>query len=168
MSSMPGRPVERRVFLVTLVGGLLARPPAAAAKQPGKIFRVGHLAASAPSAENTKLLGAFQAELRKRGWVDGLIVTPGGLISWSADSVGYWRQAAIYADRILRGASPADLPVEQPTKFDANQPPDRQGARPDHSTVIAAPGGRGDRVGAAVHDQAIGTWLEALESPRSR
>lgn len=45
-------------------------------------------------------------------------VAAGGLISWSADSVGYWRQAAIYADKILRGASPAALPVEQPTMFE--------------------------------------------------
>ena len=71
MSPMPGRPIERRVFLGTLVGGLLARPRAASAQQPGRIFRVGHLAASAPSVENTRLLGTFQAELRGRGWVEG-------------------------------------------------------------------------------------------------
>ena len=45
-------------------------------------------------------------------------VTAGGLMSLSADSARYWRQAATYVDRILRGASPADLPVEQPTKFE--------------------------------------------------
>jgi putative ABC transport system substrate-binding protein len=45
-------------------------------------------------------------------------VASGGLISWSADSADYWRQAAVYVDKILRGASPADLPVEQPTKFE--------------------------------------------------
>ena len=71
MSPMPGHPMERRVFLGTLVGGLLARPRAASAQQPGRIFRVGHLAASAPSVENTRLLGTFQAELRGRGWVEG-------------------------------------------------------------------------------------------------
>jgi putative ABC transport system substrate-binding protein len=301
--------MERRGFLATLLGGLLSGPVAAVA-QPGKVHRVGHLAASAPSAENTRLLGAFQAELRERGWVEGQniayeyrwaegryerlpslateltearvdlivaggtpnalaaqqvtrtipivmvgattpvevglvktlarpganitgvtfdvspeqtaklvellaeipgvsriavlwsrgypaadryrqaleraaaarqrairfvevvkpedfdaafaalrrmpveglivmtdqvaqirgddivrfaiemklatvfggparrFVTAGGLISWSADSVAYWRQAAIYVDKILRGASPADLPVEQPTKFE--------------------------------------------------
>jgi ABC-type uncharacterized transport system substrate-binding protein len=63
--------MERRGFLASLVGGLLAAPLAAAAQQPGKVHRVGHLAASTPSAENTKLLGAFQAELRERGWVEG-------------------------------------------------------------------------------------------------
>ena len=39
-------------------------------------------------------------------------------MSLSADSTRYWRQAAGYADRILKGASPADLPVEQPTSFE--------------------------------------------------
>lgn len=301
--------MERRGFLATLLGGLLSGPAAAGA-QSGKVHRVGHLAASVPSAENTRLLGASQAELRERGWVEGQniafeyrwaegryerlpslateltearvdlivaggtpnalaaqqvtrtipivmvgattpvevglvktlarpggnitgvtfdvspeqtaklvellaeipgvsriavlwsrgypaadryrqaleraaaarqrairfvevvkpedfdaafaalrrmpveglivmtdqvaqirgddivrfasemklatvfggparrFVTAGGLISWSADSVAYWRQAAIYVDKILRGASPADLPVEQPTKFE--------------------------------------------------
>ncbi|MGH7400695.1 MAG: ABC transporter substrate binding protein [Candidatus Rokuibacteriota bacterium] len=42
----------------------------------------------------------------------------GGLISLSADSASYWRRAAIHADKILKDASPADLPVEQPTKFE--------------------------------------------------
>lgn len=45
-------------------------------------------------------------------------VEAGGLISWSADSAAYWRQAAVYADRILRGANPGDLPVEQPNTFE--------------------------------------------------
>ena len=63
--------MERRAFLGVLVGGVLAGPLAAGAQQAGKIYRVGHLAASTPSAENTRLLGVFQAELRERGWVEG-------------------------------------------------------------------------------------------------
>ena len=42
----------------------------------------------------------------------------GGLISYSASLTELTRRAAEYVDRILRGAKPADLPVEQPTKFE--------------------------------------------------
>jgi putative ABC transport system substrate-binding protein len=42
----------------------------------------------------------------------------GGLMSYGFDQVEQWRGAASYVDRILRGARPADLPVQAPTKYD--------------------------------------------------
>lgn len=45
-------------------------------------------------------------------------VVSGGLISYSPDRTDLWRRGAILLDRVLKGANPAELPVEQPTKFE--------------------------------------------------
>jgi putative ABC transport system substrate-binding protein len=44
-------------------------------------------------------------------------VSAGGLMSYGVDRAGLYRSVASYVDRILKGAKPADLPVQQPTKF---------------------------------------------------
>jgi putative tryptophan/tyrosine transport system substrate-binding protein len=48
----------------------------------------------------------------------GYYVAQGGLLSYGVNNVGLFRQAAPYIDRLLRGATPADLPVHQPTRFE--------------------------------------------------
>jgi putative ABC transport system substrate-binding protein len=48
----------------------------------------------------------------------GAFVDMGGLFSYGPDFHEQFREAAVYVDRILKGANPADLPVEQPTKFE--------------------------------------------------
>jgi putative ABC transport system substrate-binding protein len=66
---------------------------------------------------------ALLAELALKHQLPGMFgtkenVEAGGLMSYSADIVDLYRRSAIYIDKILKGAKPADLPVEQASKYE--------------------------------------------------
>ena len=84
----------------------------------------GHI--SAMITMNTLVLTRYQkriADLAIKNRLPSMCETSdyveaGGLMSYSANQTEGYRRAAVYVDKILKGAKPADLPVEQPTKFE--------------------------------------------------
>ena len=67
---------------------------------------------------NRKRIADFAIKSRLPSVSNRAYVDAGGLMSYGADIADRYRRVAYYVDRILKGAKPADLPVEQPTKFE--------------------------------------------------
>jgi putative ABC transport system substrate-binding protein len=86
--------VKARASAVIVIGGGLLSP---------------HRKQIVNLAINHRLPSMFDSSL----WIE-----PGGLIAYSSNDAESYRRAAVYVDKILKGAKPADLPVEQPTDFD--------------------------------------------------
>jgi putative ABC transport system substrate-binding protein len=68
---------------------------------------------------NGKRIADFALKSRLPSMYNGKeAVNAGGLMSYGADLADSYKRVAYFVDRILKGAKPADLPVEQPTKFE--------------------------------------------------
>jgi putative ABC transport system substrate-binding protein len=80
---------------------------------------VNFLGAGALMRDNEKRTADLALKSRlPSAFSNSAAVEAGGLIGYGADLADSYRRVAYYVDRILKGAKPADLPVEQPTKFD--------------------------------------------------
>jgi putative ABC transport system substrate-binding protein len=67
---------------------------------------------------NRKRIADFSLKSRIPSVGSSPFVDAGGLMSYGADLADSYRRVAYFVDKILKGAKPADLPVEQPTKFE--------------------------------------------------
>ena len=71
------------------------------------------------AAVNRELIVALAARYKLPAvYYQRFFVTDGGLISYGSDPLDLWRRSASYVDRIIRGESADDLPVQAPTKFE--------------------------------------------------
>ena len=100
----------RREFITLIGGAALGWPLSARAQSPPVI---GALHSANPSGMWLSLRNAIPAIYPQRDFAEA-----GGLMSYGANQRDAYRQAGIYAGRILEGEKPADLPVVQASKFE--------------------------------------------------
>src|SRR5262249_9552632 len=108
--------MERREF-ITLLGGTaaVAAGGKCARSADGGLIETG----GGPAAIHRDLVVTLAARHKlPAGYVAGFFVIAGGLVSYGPDLVDEHRRAAGYVDRILKGEKPADLPVQNPTKYE--------------------------------------------------
>jgi putative ABC transport system substrate-binding protein len=101
-------PVHSDVEIETAIT-TLAREPGGGLFVMPDVFTVAHRAPLISAAARNNVPAVYYLSVFARD---------GGLLSYGVDPVDTWRRAATYVDRILRGAKPADLPVQFPTKFE--------------------------------------------------
>jgi putative ABC transport system substrate-binding protein len=87
----------------------LGREPGGGLIVPPDAFTSGHSAPIIMAAARNNVPAVYAASELARD---------GGLLSYGPDRTDVWRRAASYVDRIMRGAKPAELPVQFPTKFE--------------------------------------------------
>ncbi len=101
--------VDRRRTICKRKIEALARTPGTGLIIGPESFMLGHMHELAEVAAANRLPGIS---------VYRQFVTEGGLMSYGPDTADIFRRSAEYVDRILKGANPAELPVQQPTKFE--------------------------------------------------
>ncbi|MFL6796297.1 MAG: ABC transporter substrate-binding protein [Xanthobacteraceae bacterium] len=109
-------------FAVTVIAAPVRQPADIEARMAKLAVEQGYglIVPPDPSTASQRKLIIELAARHRVPAVYALRVAPveGGLLSYGVDLPELFRQAAAYADRILRGDKPADLPVQQPTKFE--------------------------------------------------
>ena len=105
---------------------LQSHPMLNANELDGALQAVGHENAQAIVTMDDPLVQSQRARIVAFAMGQGIpvmgefrpVTEAGGLMSYAPNQLDMWRRAASYVDKILKGAKPADLPVEQPTKFE--------------------------------------------------
>ena len=101
-------PVRSDVEIETAIIALGREPPNGLVVMTD-VFRSAHRAPIISAAARNKVPAVY--------W-NGVFARDGGLLSYAANTREIWRRTASYVDRILRGAKPGDLPVQQITKIE--------------------------------------------------
>jgi putative ABC transport system substrate-binding protein len=101
-------PVRSDVEIETAIIALGREPGGGLVVTPD-VFTLVHRAPIIAAAARNNVPAVYSSSVTARD---------GGLLSYGVDTVDLFRGAATYVDRILRGAKPADLPVQLPTKFE--------------------------------------------------
>ncbi len=114
--------MDRREAIIVLAA-LGAMPLSANAQRAAKVARIGFLTGNLAGGSRSLVHRIRLSELAVKHRLPTMynfreMVEAGGLMAYGVNMTDFIGRGAVYVDKILKGAKPADLPVEQPTKFE--------------------------------------------------